>query len=137
MKPTILFLCALLVACGDTGTEPPPPIVFNETYELDRIEGKILPADIVIGTDTVRIWGGVVEFESADSVELARVIEPFGETLRFDTRWASYERTGSRIVFSYGATSDTGTISQSEILVRETVRMGGVQRVILARYLKR
>lgn len=141
MKRTALILglfVASLAACDAGPTEPPePPFELNETYELDQFDGKILPSTVVIGSDTVSVWGGVIVFENDSIVQIGRVYQPVGKQIEIETAYVRYTRTGSQIVFTYGASADTGTISSSGMLVREQVHVGGsVQRVILARYLK-
>lgn len=141
MKRTALILglfVASLAACDAGPTEPPePPFELNETYELDQFDGKILPSTVVIGSDTVSVWGGVIVFENDSIVQIGRVYQPVGKQIEIETAYVRYTRTGSQIVFTYPTSADTGTISSSGMLVREQVHVGGsVQRVILARYLK-
>lgn len=141
MKRSALILglsVASLAACDAGPTEPPePPFELNETYELDQFDGKILPSTVVIGSDTVSVWGGVIVFENDSIVQIGRVYQPAGKQIEIETAYVRYTRTGSQIVFTYPTSADTGTISSSGMLVREQVHVGGsVQRVILARYLK-
>jgi hypothetical protein len=109
----------LSLACGDGATEP---VRLEGQFALQTANGQPLPADVVDGCrgTTFQLLEGSLRFFAVSMVERVTRLRSATQPTQPPAVWtdtATVALTGSRVVFEYRNTTDTGAVSGSGVSV--------------------